>query len=167
MTIPYVLKPCNNKQGYPSIVITNKAIKLPSGNSKRVTFFVHQLVAMAFLGHRPDGTQNIVVDHIDNDKQNNNLSNLQLISQRDNTIKSKRRGVSKYVGVCYDFKYQRWTADFWYKKNKIYLGFYDTELKAKNAYDEALLNYKSGLPIKTMIYNRKEQKHYAVYKLAT
>ena len=45
---------------------------------------IHILVVMAFLGHVPDGTLKIVVDHIDNNRLNNHVSNLQLITQREN-----------------------------------------------------------------------------------
>ena len=51
-------------------------------DGKRKTCRVHQLVAMAFLNHIPNGYIGLVVDHIDNNKLNNNLENLQLISVR-------------------------------------------------------------------------------------
>ncbi len=69
--------------GYFIVSIYNNAIP-----KKRK---VHKLVAMAFLGHIPDGTTKIVVDHIDNNPLNNCLSNLQLISQRENTSKDKKQ----------------------------------------------------------------------------
>ena len=59
---------------------------------------VHRLVAMAFLDHVPCGHK-IVVDHIDNNPFNNHLSNLQLISNRENTTKDKPIGKSGFRGV--------------------------------------------------------------------
>jgi len=47
---------------------------------------IHILVAMTFLNHIQNGHK-AVVDHIDGDKKNNNLSNLQVISHRENIIK--------------------------------------------------------------------------------
>ncbi len=52
-------------------------VKDGKNSSKRV----HQLVAEAFLGHTPCG-QNIVVDHKDNDRLNNNVENLKLSSNK-------------------------------------------------------------------------------------
>ena len=61
------------------------------------TFEVHKLVAMAFLNHKPNGHK-LVIDHIDNNPLNNNLTNLQIISNRKNTSKDK---TSKYNGVYF------------------------------------------------------------------
>ena len=42
-----------------------------SVNDKNKTFLVHQLVAIVFLNHKPNGHK-LVIDHIDNNKLNNN-----------------------------------------------------------------------------------------------
>lgn len=57
-----------------------------SKKSKVNNYRIHVLVAIAFLNHKPNGHKT-VVDHIDGNKQNNKLSNLQLISHRHNVIK--------------------------------------------------------------------------------
>lgn len=62
-----------------------------SNNKVLKTIRVHQLVAMAFLGYVRNGKLDIVVDHIDNDKLNNNLNNLQLLSNRHNCVKDRKR----------------------------------------------------------------------------
>ena len=48
-------------------------------NNKPKRFKNHKLIAMSFLGHKP-GSDGLIVDHIDNDKMNNKLPNLQLIT---------------------------------------------------------------------------------------
>lgn len=50
---------------------------------------VHLLVAESFLNHKTDGTNKIVVDHIDNDKTNNKLENIQLITIERKLFKRK------------------------------------------------------------------------------
>lgn len=61
-----------------------------SKDQKRKTHLVHQLVAMAFLSHKPNGNRKgaIVVDHIDNNKLNNRLENLQLLTVTENLRKN-------------------------------------------------------------------------------
>lgn len=60
-------------------------IRLTKDKSKK-TFYTHQLVAMAFLNHKLNGNT-IVVDHIDNNKNNNDLLNLRLLSNKENIMR--------------------------------------------------------------------------------
>lgn len=57
-------------------------------NKNGKSFKTHQLVAMAFLGHKRCGFKK-VVDHIDGDKSNNTVENLQVVSNRINTSKDR------------------------------------------------------------------------------
>ena len=50
-------------------------------NGVRINKLFHQLVAQAFLGDRPEG---LVIDHIDRNKLNNNVSNLRYITFKEN-----------------------------------------------------------------------------------
>ena len=52
---------------------------------KRQHYYIHQLVYRYYVGNIPEG---MTVDHIDNDKNNNHYSNLQLLTRSDNTKKS-------------------------------------------------------------------------------
>jgi hypothetical protein len=97
------------------------------------TMAVHQLVAMAFLGHIPNG-HSLVVDHIDNDKINNKLDNLQLITQRHNASKD-RKGSSKYTGVSWNKRYSKWRSSIVIKGRTKHLGYFTDEEEAKEAYE--------------------------------
>lgn len=100
---------------------------------------VHQLVAMAFLNHTPCGYK-IVVDHISGDITDNSLNNLQLISQRENTAKNKKKGTSKYTGVSWSKGRSKWVASIQINGKAIFLGRFKEELEAHNAYQQALLS---------------------------
>ena len=50
-------------------------------NGKRINKLFHHLVAEQFLGKRPD---NLVIDHIDRNKLNNNVTNLRYVTQKEN-----------------------------------------------------------------------------------
>jgi len=75
-----ILKHNKNKNGYFYVHLCK--------NGKTTQKSIHQLVAVAFLNHVPSGMK-VVVDHKDENKENNNKENLQLISHRENIIKSK------------------------------------------------------------------------------
>lgn len=126
-----VLKSKINRYGYPCIALY--------GNNKRKTFTIHQLVAITFLNHKPNGYK-LVVDHIDNNPLNNNLENLQLITQRENCSKDKKEGASKYIGVNWSKRNKKWISQIRIKGKRKYLGSFDNELKASQVYQKALKN---------------------------
>ncbi len=111
-------------------------------NKKHKKYFVHQLVAMAFLNHIPNGNTGLVVDHIDNDSLNNNLENLQLISSRKNTSKDRTGGTSQYVGVSWNKCSKKWAASIWVNRKSKHLGTFTCELEASEAYQKALKDYE-------------------------
>lgn len=73
------LKPRFDKDGYERFSIKNVL------TNKIQTVKTHQLVAMKYLNH--NNTNGLVVDHIDNNKLNNAVHNLQLLSPLQNTLK--------------------------------------------------------------------------------
>lgn len=98
---------------------------------------ISQLVAIAFLNHKPCGHKT-VVDHIDNNKENDKLYNLQLISNRENTVKDTLRGSSKYVGVCWHKRIKKWRAYIHIKGKNKHLGYFEDEKEAAQAYKNEL-----------------------------
>jgi hypothetical protein len=77
-----ILKQHKDSAGYLSVTLCN------NGNRKKIT--VHKLMAIVFLNHKPQGNK-IVVDHVNNIKNDNRLENLQIISQRLNCSKDKKQ----------------------------------------------------------------------------
>lgn len=73
---------CIDKGGYPRVGLTKP------GGSK--VYKVHHLVALAFIGPRPDGA---VVNHIDGVKTNNRSDNLEYATPRGNLIHAFRSGL--------------------------------------------------------------------------
>lgn len=129
-----LLKPATNRGYFFVYLNTFKG-------EKSKYYFVHQLVAMAFLGHVRDGHK-ITVDHINGCKTDNRLENLQLLTNRENVSKGKRlkaNKTSQFTGVCHypDRKYQ-WMASIQINKKIKNLGYYATELEASYAYLNAL-----------------------------
>ncbi len=70
-----------NSVGYPRVRLTNAV-----GVAKNV--LLHRLVFRTWKGEIPEG---LVVDHIDEDKLNPHAGNLQLLTKKDNTVKSMKQ----------------------------------------------------------------------------
>jgi hypothetical protein len=145
-----LLKPGITNNGYYYVVL------FKDGKSKN--YAIHQLVAMAFLNHKLDGTYNIVVDHINNDKLDNRVENLQLTTNRHNTSKD-RKGTSKYIGVCFYKKYNKWVASIAINGKAIHLGYFNCEMHAGVTYQKALrnINLFDGDPKKFKNYLQNEK----------
>jgi len=122
-------------------IIDNKGYKRVtlSVNNKSKSMLVHQLVAMAFLKHIPCGHEK-VIDHKDENKSNNKLSNLQILTNRKNCNKSMNtsKQTSKYIGVCLHKGTGKYHANIRDGKKRYFLGQFDTEIEAKKHYDKAL-----------------------------
>jgi hypothetical protein len=116
-------------------------VKLFKGNTKK-TIKVHQLVAMAFLGHISDGSHKIVVDHINNIKTDNRAENLQLLTNRENSSKDKKNGSSQYTGVYWCNYYNKWHSRIYLNGKKKHLGYFTSEIEAHEAYQKALSEIK-------------------------
>ncbi len=125
------LKPTVSGDGYAKVCLCK--------NGKAKTKKVHQLVAIAFLNHKPNGHK-LVIDHVDNNPLNNELGNLQIISQRKNTSKDKKGFSSKYTGVSWNKAGKKWVAQITINGKIGYLGSFKDETKAAEAYQIALNN---------------------------
>lgn len=106
-------------------------------DNKRKSFRTHVLVALAFLDYA-EFKNRLVVDHIDNDSKNNNLNNLQLITQRENSSKDRKNKTSRYTGVSFVKRSNKWKAQIYYNQKIHNLGEYKTEYEAHKAYQARL-----------------------------
>ena len=99
---------------------------------------IHSLMGITFLNHSQ--SRYIVVDHINNIKFDNRLSNLQIINQRENTSKDKKGYTSQYIGVCLNKKTGKYKSQIRLNGKIKYLGYYMNEIDAHIAYQKELEN---------------------------
>jgi hypothetical protein len=100
---------------------------------------VHQLVAESFLNHKRCGMK-LVVNHIDFDKTNNKLDNLEIVTTRENTNQKHLKSYSNFTGVSWNKRVNKWIASIKINNKSKYLGYYNDELEASKAYQKELLN---------------------------
>lgn len=63
-------------------------------NGERKYFAVHRLVAQAFISNPNNYEQ---VDHLDGNKLNNNVDNLEWVTPKENTNRAWNKGLAKYT----------------------------------------------------------------------
>jgi len=110
-----------------------------SKNGKVKSRCVHQLVVIAFLNHTPCGLE-LVVNHINFNKTDNRVENLEVITNRENTNKKHLKSSSQYTGVSWYKPTGKWASHIWINGKLKNLGLFMDELEASNAYQNALKN---------------------------
>lgn len=133
-----IKKKCYNK-GYLQVnLCKNGVIK---------THPVHKIIVSSFLGVN-SSLSNIVIDHINNIKDDNRLCNLQLITQRENTVKSKN---NIFIGAT-KTKRGKWMSRIRLGKKYKYIGLFDSQKEAHEAYKKRIIDYPTRT---TTLLNRK------------
>ena len=113
--------------GYPSFGFKK------NGKIKRMR--IHQVVAIAFLGHTPCKYDK-VVNHIDNNPLNNNVSNLEIVTVSYNNRCHKNTS-SKYPYISFVKSISKWRVRVLNENGKrVLLGTFKTEQEAYTAFNE-------------------------------
>jgi len=130
-----IMKQIKQKAGYMCVPLRK--------DKKRQFCKVHRLVFESF-----NGKTDLFVDHIvERNQSDNRLENLQALNCRANISKNKLslKRTSRFTGVCFIEKYKSWQSQIWVKPKKIWLGYFNTEIEAHNAYQNALNKYFPSL----------------------
>jgi hypothetical protein len=101
------------------------------------TIKLHQIIASVFLGYEFKG-HSLVVDHIDGDTLNNNLDNLQIITQRENCSKERSLKKGLPTGVSFNKRDKKYQTQIQINKKIHYLGYFNTPEEALTAYENKL-----------------------------
>ena len=99
---------------------------------------VHQIIALCYLGVKPDGYQ---VDHINNIKTDNRLENLQYLPTIDNYRKRLDHKKGQPIKGYSKTKSGNYLARIKHYGKIIDLGTYGTKEEARQAYVEGKLKY--------------------------
>jgi hypothetical protein len=124
-----ILRPRLKVSGYLSIGIQKEGV--------RKFYNVHQLVAMAFLGHVPNGHKD-VINHKNSVKDDNRLENIEIVDVRYNTVYSidKSKTSSMYTGVTWSKRDSKWCSNISSLGKARWIGYFDDEYEAHLAYEK-------------------------------
>lgn len=101
------------------------------------TIALHLLVWDAF-GNRQRNGKELQVDHKDENKSNCKISNLQLLTQRENISKYHKKKRILPTGVYYHKGAKKYLASIRDKDKRFYLGLFDNPINAGEAYQNKL-----------------------------
>ena len=124
------LRPCSGREEYLNVTLWDKGIK------KKIC--IHNLVAKIFIGEVPDG---YIVDHIDNNPSHNYVTNLQIITLKENTQKAAKHSYNMTIAskVKGGFKYDLRVAAYikrYFSKHSVIRGNRWSDIKG--TYDKLI-----------------------------
>jgi hypothetical protein len=123
----------SKSSGYNKIVLRK--------DGKKETQGIHRLVAIYFIPNPDNKPQ---VNHIDKNSLNNSFDNLEWVDNRENMSHSwmkTGRKTSKFIGVCWKKREQKWSSEIYINKQRYFLGMFDSEFEASFAYRNKLKEF--------------------------
>ncbi len=111
-----ILKPYIDSMGYRRVDLFI--------NNKKYVKKVHRLVLTTFENN-PENKK--CIDHIDNDRSNNELFNLRFVTHQQNNFNKSMRidNTSGTKGVYYCKRYKKWCAQIRINRKHIHIGYYE------------------------------------------
>lgn len=114
------------------------ACRTIKNGGRKSTIWMHRLIN--------DTPTDLKTDHINGDGLDNRRSNLRSVDHQANMINCARHkaGSSRFRGVSWHIRQQRWIAQITVDYRNIYIGVFDTEEAAHEAYSAARNRLRAG-----------------------
>lgn len=110
-------------------------------NNKRTVLNYHRQILKLFHG------DNSIVDHINHNGLDNRKCNLRIVTKTQNNQNStsRKNSSSKYLGVAYNKRDNKWQANIRINKKLLFLGYFpftnEGEINAAKTYNKAAIKY--------------------------
>ena len=119
-----ILKGSISKKGYRQYGLSCSCKNLSR------TYLAHQLVAIVFMNHTPSGNTGLIIDHIDSDKLNNNVTNLRLVTSRFNSVEYRLNRISSKLYGVVKSNHGTFYSRVWHNNTAVHLGSFNSEIDA-------------------------------------
>jgi len=122
----------------------------PTSGGKRGLIYMHRVVMGEPVG--------MMIDHINHDALDNRRDNLRICTATGNNRNtcSRQGSTSQYLGVHWNNRLGKWQAQIHFNASTIYIGRYEDEIEAANAYDaraDAMFGQHANLNFKKVTCN--------------
>jgi hypothetical protein len=104
----------------------------------RTSQLMHRVILSRKIGR--ELRKGELCDHINRDGLDNRRSNLRIVSKSQNNANAIKKS-GNYKGVTYRSDMDKWAAQIMKNYKQNYIGYYDTEIEAAQAYMKKLGSY--------------------------
>jgi len=152
-----IMSQSDNGHGYKTVMLSTPLREKP------YRAYIHRLVMEVFKGKK-----SLEVDHKDENKNNNKISNLRYCTSRENKhfYHNKNKSSSNYIGVSYLTELKKYSSTIKIERVSYNLGYFDKEIKAAEAYKKALKYWKDykKIPYIKIFYGKRDPKTTGIIK---
>ena len=127
-------------------------------NKRYTTIQMHRLI-----NDTPDG---LITDHINFNGLDNRRKNLRSVTHRQNISHQNRVTSSKYTGVSWSKSAKAWRANIMHNLKLRVIGYYDEEIEAHKAYQEALSLLPEAFSYCESCNSHKNDVEFEIYDVA-